>query len=109
MRERHAVRLRQTLFELSIDHGENLISAKHKTMLRQGITHDQETPRQIALDDLRQRISKLRAQEMNLVVFAHSKRIEARILKFDGEPLWFVARSTQGPALVSRTTRWRLS
>ena len=73
------------LSELTIDQEENLTSTKHETTLRESLTHDSETPSEISLDDLQQRIRKLRIKSTMPVAVAHGKRIKARVLGLNGE------------------------
>ena len=68
-----------------IDQKENLTSSKHKTMLRQTLTHDRETSGQVALDEFQQRFRKLRVQDAMPIAIARGKRIEARFVGLDGE------------------------
>ena len=55
------------LSELTIVQEENQTFTKHETTLREGLTHDCETPGEISFDDLQQHIRKLRTQSTMLV------------------------------------------
>ena len=85
MRVRCAVRLMRISAELPTNQEDNLMSSKQKTMLRQTLTHDRETPGQVALGDFQQRFRKLRVQGAMPTTVAHGKRTEARFIGLDGE------------------------
>ena len=87
--------------EFTVDQKDNLTPVKHEITLRKRLTHNRETPSEILIDDLQQRISKLRVQNAMLVAVAHRRRIETRVLGFDGEdectcPFRFLARQNGG-------------
>ena len=61
------------------------MSTNNETTLRESLAHDCETPCEVPFDDSQQRIRKFRILSKMLALVAQGKRIEARVLRLNGE------------------------